>query len=788
MSRLIFGGKRGDNMARQSINVNPGLKEFEAYMDFSGGLNTETSNERLSDNEFTQMVNVDLNTRGSVKKRTGRSIVTTTGMPTTAPSQGMFFFYRQDEPNPDLVFAINGRLYAKKWDSNTVSQLTITGLKNPNTDAPTSTFQTDRDVEAVQYYDQLYVATGYDLVKVTYNGTNFVAAAVEAYRPNSNELKFIGSNALLGYAMQDKTDTSLLGMSQFYVQGMTFLDDGKLILAGQIDNRFNISAYVVENPASIPVGWTYTKTFKLYYQKIGTTEIETKTYTATAGQTVFSLPTNSSYEIDTNSIQVFNGTTELLSGAGFDETDGQTITLTNGAALNAKITLKWIPYWRTGNSKVASMNNFVGGANPATFRALEKGSYNFKVEVLFKRVETANPTNFQEFTKEYVFEGFSVKSMQDDGDILEQKIAGIKLCNRIRLYWGRLMLFGDPEESTQIYFSDLDNPAYFPQVNTLRFDTGKQEAITAVVRLNDYLTVFSKSVVHILSGKSPSQFAINLINDSIGCIAPKSAVVTGNVVTFLSQEGVFMLKPSTFRLDQLNTQRVDSKIKDEVLRSEDATALSYDAQYWLCYPNEKIMYRYYYEQGVWVKDVSDKLNITHFLQNGDDVFNLTADVKLYKHNATVYTDAGLVYDMVVESKYFDLSKSFNFKKLRRLYILGRCYDLYDVNFYTSVFADNTIVLDPETGYATVTPEGVATWVTVITPNVSFEHGTTFGLPPYTPATTWQLGFDELGHKYLSVQKTRIRGKCRRVKVLFVNSQDKEVEIFGFGLEFKLKKP
>jgi hypothetical protein len=262
---------------------------------------------------------------------------------------------------------------------------------------------------------------------------------------------------------------------------------------------------------------------------------------------------------------------------------------------------------------------------------------------------------------------------------------------------------------------------------------------------------------------------------------------------FLSQEGVFMLKPSAFRLDQLNVQRTDVKIKDEMLLDDEAVALSYDSQYWLCFPNNKILYRYYYEQGVWVKDVSDKLNITHFLQNGDDVFNLTADVKLYQHDTSVYNDAGFVYHMIVESKYFDLSKSFNFKKLRRLYVLGRCYDLYDVNFYTSVFADNTIVLDPETGYATVTPEGVATWVTVITPNVNFEHGTTFGFPTgtpptYTPATTWQLGFDELGHKYLSVQKSRIRGKCRRVKVLFVNSQDKEVELFGFGLEFKLKKP
>jgi hypothetical protein len=72
------------------------------------------------------------------------------------------------------------------------------------------------------------------------------------------------------------------------------------------------------------------------------------------------------------------------------------------------------------------------------------------------------------------------------------------------------------------------------------------------------------------------------------------------------------------------------------------------------------------------------------------------------------------------------------------------------------------------------------WTTTTTPNIEFFNGTNFG--------HWTLGESPFGEQYISVQKARIRGKCRRVKVKFVNSQDKEVEIFGFGLEFKLKKP
>jgi hypothetical protein len=348
------------------------------------------------------------------------------------------------------------------------------------------------------------------------------------------------------------------------------------------------------------------------------------------------------------------------------------------------------------------------------------------------------------------------------------------------------MLFGDPNEPTQVYFSDYETPDYFPATNTLRFDTGKQEEITCIVRIQDYLTIFSKTVIYILTGKSPDDYAISLINDSVGCIAPASAVLTGNVVTFLSQEGVFTLRPSTFKLDQLNVQRVDAKIKSQMPKDINACALNHDAQYWLCFPDKKVIYRYYYERGVWVKDASDRLDIVRFLGYGADVYNLTKTGQVLKHSNNFYYDAigedgfQTLYEMRVETKYFDLSKSFNFKKLKRLYILGRNYDNYDAEFFVKIFADADLVLNPETGQALIDPTGYVYWQTVSSPNVEFNQATILG--------SWNLDVDHLGGQYLSVQKARIRGKCRRAKLVFTNSQMQEVELFGFGLEFKLKKP
>jgi hypothetical protein len=649
----------------------------------------------------------------------------------------------------------------------------------------------------------LYVATGIDIVVVSINEQNGVYSAqtIVPYEPNTNELKYIGTNALLGFGMQSTNNNALTNLNQFSVKGIAFSEDvtNKTLINAQTKERFTIKTYVTEN-ASItpPTGQTYVKRYRFSYKPANVEFKETKSYTvvpppvppapsynpeneivAANNGALINIVDGSSYEPNTNSIEVYdkNGIA-LVTGLGYDEFDSTTIILRVPAVAGDRFTIKYIPHYYSKNSKYGTFSQSSLTSNTVTFRPLEVGFYNFKVEVEFSfDLDGVSQTRY---ISEYVYQGLQVKSFREDGDVLEQIVAGAKKCNKIRLHFDRLMLFGDPDEPTQLYFSDINNPAYFPQVNTFRFDTGKQEAITAVVRLNDFLVVFSKSLIHTLTGRSKEDFLINLINDSVGCVAERSAVLTGNVITFLSEEGIFQLKPSTFRLDQLNVQRVDTKIKSEIKKVSNACALNYDSQYWICYPDDKVIYRYYYEKGVWVKDTSDKLNFVQFLQEGQNIFSLSKDVKLYKNDPNIYTDDGFIYDMIVESKYFDLSKSFNFKKLRKLYVLAKAYNVNVSEYDVYVYADSAIVLEPETGYAYVDENDYVAWKTEKQPNLNFSDSTIFG--------SWGLGESSFGERFLDVQKARIRGKCRRVKVKFINSQTQECELFGFGLEFKLKKP
>lgn len=58
-------------MARQQYQTTPYVKHLEVFNDFSRGLNTVTTNDKLSVSELPVLTNMDLGDRGSLKRRAG---------------------------------------------------------------------------------------------------------------------------------------------------------------------------------------------------------------------------------------------------------------------------------------------------------------------------------------------------------------------------------------------------------------------------------------------------------------------------------------------------------------------------------------------------------------------------------------------------------------------------------------------------------------------------------------------------------------------------------------------
>jgi hypothetical protein len=662
-------------VVRQNIVVDPSKRLFESYLDYAGGRNSEIANERLKDNEFPILDNVDLSGRGSLKRRTGRKKL----LGLAANTQGMFFFFPSTNSNPTLIIASAGKLYYSNYNSTSFTQI-------PITDGGTAwTFQTTSEIGAVQYKDTLYVATGTKMVKVTYASSTYTAVTVTPYQPTVMEAIYIGTNALADNPSQYIADGTAASLA---VTGINPTDR-----TGSVNKATTMTAYINK-----PAGVTAVD-YKWEYKK------------------------------------------------------SQEVT------------------WTLGRDWTKE----TGGNNAKSWAFTPDTSTNWDVRVTIR--DDAN----QATTVAYALTGWMVNQTTDNKANTPPPSGGIQHCTRIMLYWDRLIMWGDDQNPYQIYISDLTNPTYFPTTNTISFDTGKLEPITTIVRFRDILVIFTKSTIQTLTGHTPENFARAIIHDGIGCVAGKTAVVAGGVVLFLSAEGIMQLKPNQFILEVLNVNRIDIPIKSEIaaINSTDASAMLYDSQYWLCFPSSKQMFRMYYENNnVWVRDVSSKLNISKFLVYGADVFELTSDGTLYKQDKTLFADDGEAFVMSAEGKFLDLGATFNYKKLKRIYVLGK-HQTTDTNLAIYITADSNVVVTPDTGAAT-TANGFTTWTVTTTPNFHFYAGTALG--------TWMLGNTPLGDPKISVQKASVMGKCRRVKVKITHSEAVPCEIFGFGLEFRAKKP
>lgn len=56
---------------RQKYYTDPSRKHLEVYQNFSGGLNSVTAVHNLADAEMTDLINIDLSERGTLKRRNG---------------------------------------------------------------------------------------------------------------------------------------------------------------------------------------------------------------------------------------------------------------------------------------------------------------------------------------------------------------------------------------------------------------------------------------------------------------------------------------------------------------------------------------------------------------------------------------------------------------------------------------------------------------------------------------------------------------------------------------------
>lgn len=783
-------------MSRQRITPYSSAKSFEAYMNFARGLNSEVASESLADNEFPVFENIDLGVRSSARKRMGRTeLYTISG----GNSQGMGYFFNQSNVIPDVIYANNGKLYVSIDGSQTPFELPIY-----KSDGTTLTFQTSKPISMAQYYKRMYLATGTDLCQIGYASTT--------------DIPDFATSTAISYGTYIKNDGKVYRCTKAgttstaptHTSGTT----GLFTFISVLTNGYFASVVPNHFPDSVE------------FSTIGTNALAGASH-ATAIR--FS-----------NEIGLINSIVAIYPGSG-EVIVNEEVTFTayvtyKGTTSNnlADLRYKWeykpssSDTWTVLTDYIASPPSGATANRTQIFKFTKEGSYDIRCSVRAATVTSDTPNIFY-------LPDFFVRKLPS----ATKTPNTIRQATKIAVYENRLLLAGDSDDPYNLYVSQLDNPEYFPYTYQAPFDRVRREPITAIVRYRDYIVVFTKTTVSSFSGDSPANFRVALIHEGIGCVAPRSAQVVGNNIFFLSQEGIHQLRPNPYIQETFNVSRVDSAIKSAVYPDTDACGMVYDSQYFICFPSRNYMYRFYFEQGAWVKDTSNALKAIDMNYYTSVVREYASDGKVYVHNdriyektefwqtnqaytsgtlvinktnytvykattngtsgteppthtsgtategtvswkfiAQLYADGSHPYSLVVQSKYLDLSMSFNYKKLKKLYVLARHFST-DVNLSVKVEADSAIVLTPDSSEAIIQSNGQVVWNVSTTPNMSFYAGTVIG--------TWVLNSDPLGSVEVSVQRASISGKARRVRIMFSHSQKFPCEIYGFGLEFKEKK-
>lgn len=238
----------------QRYDVNTTIKNLR-FFGFNGGMVTQIHPEKLGDGQHVLIENGDVVAGGTVINRAAYSQVNNPSSSISGATQGRWK-YQNTAGGQDIV-AINGHLYTVS--GNTYTLLTITGL---------ASFQTTRPINAVQYRDKMYFATGSAIVM--YDGTT--ASAITAYAPNGLEALYIGTN---GYAVNPDTylvDTTgasdtILGLTASARYGLmntaiTFTAYVSKISVDTLEYQFETkSVSDATYPATVDQAFSTTKTF-----------------------------------------------------------------------------------------------------------------------------------------------------------------------------------------------------------------------------------------------------------------------------------------------------------------------------------------------------------------------------------------------------------------------------------------------------------------------------------------------------------------------------------------------
>ena len=226
----------------------------------------------------------------------------------------------------------------------------------------------------------------------------------------------------------------------------------------------------------------------------------------------------------------------------------------------------------------------------------------------------------------------------------------------ITTYKGRVWVAKD----STLYYSalgtydnfDEDNDAGY--INDFHTNT---DVITAMAEYKNYLAIYKRNQVYLLSGSSPEDFAVQLFADK-GSSAQKSLVNVDNRQFFLSNGGIFSLEEAGVLLQIHVGSEISLKIKPEFdnfdeTRFAESVCLHYEKRnqmwYFLPYVDEK------HFKTIWINDYVLKLWYKRVVPQN------VLGACIFDGNVLTFDDKGKVYIEDIGNDFCSAPISFMWK-------------------------------------------------------------------------------------------------------------------------------
>ncbi len=239
--------------------------------------------------------------------------------------------------------------------------------------------------------------------------------------------------------------------------------------------------------------------------------------------------------------------------------------------------------------------------------------------------------------------------------------------NKVLEHYGHLFIWGSQSMKSTLFISDKDDFSYFPFLYSFNFETDENQALNSVVPYMNILVVQSDSYTWGIKGTNPVRFLDFFgevtnpnayqpfsINSAVGTIAPKSVRPVRNRLYFLSQEGLMELTSLFATDDRYNVRPLDTNIRNLIPLDRRATAIQFDDQYWINFPETKETFRYYIDKQAWVKDTHNQFSVFNGIYR---FYNKDGKLHFITHPMSRVGESRTVYEAVVDESLatdFDL--------------------------------------------------------------------------------------------------------------------------------------